>query len=386
MRILTYFFSIAISTIMLIGCQAVNHERDYLINIREIPPKMKEAATISSTLNSYRFVKLETTEESIMSDVWKIIKYNNKFYISTFFNNKFFVFDNNGKFITKMFRVGSGPGEYISLQDFDVIGNIIVILDGKQVKLYTNDKEMKFIKSIDLDFMPWNIKCISETKFCIYASKQDDVFYIIDNNGKILNSGFPANQATRILKARPFTKIDNENFIVKYGLSNDLVCYNNSHNRFYNLTIFPKGFIIDAEQDDEYTKRYADGYLSHLTILTADDINSTTNKLLVPVYNGIDYKTCYVADSNSGDILHFINGNTKDDITYRNNILVVLYCNNAVSDDSFISYISPYTILETILENNSHKGEANYDRLVEEFGNGKLKENDNPVLVELKFK
>jgi len=86
---------------------------------------------LSDSLNikELKYIPLETRSECLMSSVRKILVLENKIYIlDNDVANSIFVFSLEGKFIYKINKQGKGPGEYLSLTDFDVdnLGNIFV--------------------------------------------------------------------------------------------------------------------------------------------------------------------------------------------------------------------------------------------------------------------
>lgn len=83
----------------------------------------------SLKIEELKYIPLETRSECLMSSIRKILVKDNKIYIlDNDVANSIFVFSLEGKFIYKINKPGKGPGEYVSLSDFDVdnFGNIFV--------------------------------------------------------------------------------------------------------------------------------------------------------------------------------------------------------------------------------------------------------------------
>lgn len=83
----------------------------------------------SLIIKELKYIPLETRDECLMSSVQKILVVDNKIYIlDNDVANSIFVFSIEGKFIYKINKQGKGPGEYLSVTDFDVdnFGNIFV--------------------------------------------------------------------------------------------------------------------------------------------------------------------------------------------------------------------------------------------------------------------
>lgn len=91
---------------------------------------------LSEVLFSHALVPLETTEESLVGEVMKIVKENEMYYLACDWKN-ILMFDGDGKYRSQIDRVGPGPGEYRHVVDFDVLGERIAVLDADKVYFYT---------------------------------------------------------------------------------------------------------------------------------------------------------------------------------------------------------------------------------------------------------
>lgn len=63
-------------------------------------------------------IPLETNDSSLINDMTKIIHRNNQFYILDRVTKRIVVFDDNGKFLEEINKLGVGPGEYTEIVDF----------------------------------------------------------------------------------------------------------------------------------------------------------------------------------------------------------------------------------------------------------------------------
>ena len=102
------------------------------------------SVTESDYQYSYHFIPLETKEESLLSKIFCIKRYNNYLYIHSLFNKSVMIFSDSGKFIKKI-PIGRGPGEimdplYITI---DEQNKQLEILDFfRQIKKYTDRKSV----------------------------------------------------------------------------------------------------------------------------------------------------------------------------------------------------------------------------------------------------
>ena len=83
-------------------------------------------------------VFLETTSESALSMISKVVLWNGRIFVSDNRYDKICVFDTAGKFLWDIRRVGRGPGEYIGMTDF------VIDPDREELIIYA-DKPYKLI-------------------------------------------------------------------------------------------------------------------------------------------------------------------------------------------------------------------------------------------------
>lgn len=100
-------------------------------------------ASFADFFSSRRLVTLETNKESLIGDIDRLSVYNHRFYILDRQTNSILIFDDNGKFRTKIHNIGQGPGEYIGLMDF--------ALDKKNQQLIVHSHRPYRIIYYDLD-------------------------------------------------------------------------------------------------------------------------------------------------------------------------------------------------------------------------------------------
>jgi hypothetical protein len=145
--------------VLIVSCSEKKQEKNasYTFDLKKV-----ESGTVSKAkikVKEIRYIPLETTKESLIGYPSKILYRQNKFYILDNDSKSLFIFDSNGKFLSKIQKLGKGPGEYISNSDFDVDNNgNVYIWDISVHKLikYSSDmvtfKEYKFSEYVFLNF------------------------------------------------------------------------------------------------------------------------------------------------------------------------------------------------------------------------------------------
>ncbi len=143
----------------------------------EIDIDYKKELDIKESLTSYFFkhrkiVQLQTTEKSLISNINRIIIFNNRYYIFDHKSKSICIFDSKGKFIKRIKRVGKGPGEYIQITDFTIKPDkrqIILLCDIPNSFIFL-DLDGNFIKQINKKEYDQYI-CADSTSIYLATSK-----------------------------------------------------------------------------------------------------------------------------------------------------------------------------------------------------------------------
>lgn len=107
---------------------------------------------LSDIAEEIRYVKLETSPESLIGKIDKFIIYKKRIYImDEMRGGSLYCFDINGKFIFRIEKTGKGPGEYLALHNFtiDTFENQITIVDQLSSKLLRYSLDGEYIDEIN---------------------------------------------------------------------------------------------------------------------------------------------------------------------------------------------------------------------------------------------
>ncbi len=148
-----------------------------------------ERINLSSIAEDVKYVQLETIDEAFISEIGKLILTSNHLIIADRTNmatERLLVFNLNGKFITLIQKVGRGPGEYVSISDFDYdpINKCITVLDSYQKKVIQYSIDGLFIREVLLDFSPYNLAFIQQNNYIFSSPLQ---LVNPDSNGNLKN-------------------------------------------------------------------------------------------------------------------------------------------------------------------------------------------------------
>jgi hypothetical protein len=91
---------------------------------------LKQKNILNEHINECCFVKLQTDENCLMNGIVKMDFDDNKIFIKDI-NTKIFVFDENGNFLNRIGKIGPGPDEQLSIDNFclDKINKTVNVFD-----------------------------------------------------------------------------------------------------------------------------------------------------------------------------------------------------------------------------------------------------------------
>ena len=121
-----------------------------------------------------KYIKLETNDSSVLGIVRKIYHEKGLFYISDN-NNVCKIFDDNGKYIRTINRIGRGPEEYLDITDIYVdaeSGNLMIMDTRGVITEYTSaGRFIRKIESPDNEFSYISFALLKKNLFAISACK-----------------------------------------------------------------------------------------------------------------------------------------------------------------------------------------------------------------------
>lgn len=141
------------STITLIA------ETDSLIRVNFNPFLKRQNFDFGSLIKEIKLIPLETTDESLVDDIYKIIISDSNIYIMDNFKGRgIIIFDKDGKFI-KRIPNGPGPGELVRLYDiaYDTKSNELVAYQHSFLLFYTSKGEYIRHKKLPFAFKNFTV-------------------------------------------------------------------------------------------------------------------------------------------------------------------------------------------------------------------------------------
>lgn len=116
--------------------------------------------------SEFFILPLETTDSCLIGNIENITYANDLYYILDN-NSIIYIFNPEGKFVSKLNKIGRASDEYINIRDFAVMGENIWTYDGMTFKLSCFDKNLNKVEDIQTNTV---IKTIGRVGKSIYAA------------------------------------------------------------------------------------------------------------------------------------------------------------------------------------------------------------------------
>jgi hypothetical protein len=129
-----------------------------------------------SFIADYDTIRLEVTNEALIDEIAKMKIMNGRFFILNVSSSSVFLFNEKGKFISKISDTGQGPNEYIRITGFEVdpVHNKILISDNFSKKLFVYNEDGQQERVIPLGFNREHIASDGADGFINFFSSDND--------------------------------------------------------------------------------------------------------------------------------------------------------------------------------------------------------------------
>lgn len=198
------YIALITALFLLAGCQSIekNKKADELPeNIKyTISLKTNETNVIKDVnvlFENYRIVPLKLNDSLLVSNIDKVIYYQDKFYILDEKFSSLYCFNRNGVFEQKYGAIGLGPKEFKGISDFEIDKKnkrIVLFSNEDQSLIYYRIEDASFLKKVRIGVFG-SYLAIQENNFLIYSDyRSHNLLYnvlLLDSTGTILKKYFP---------------------------------------------------------------------------------------------------------------------------------------------------------------------------------------------------
>ncbi len=292
----------------------------------------------------YKLTPLEYSEKSMVGILNKIIKREGVYYVMSgdyAGGKEVLVFDREGRYLSKLSRLGRGPGEYLSIGDFEVHPN------GGRTELWicSRDKMMiydcenwQLIREMTFPFMINKFKRFPDNTLLLMTGQSDESLTLVDQQGKILNTYL--SKSVPFLSMRPVQFIPYEDRVLfPLGVSNDFVSYDWRKKEFGRGQFVRNNNMLSANQLSDLYQEWGEDYPIELKNKTyVGNVRYYNEKLFLTFYDAGDrYLLVYNDDSRTIQCCMFSpKSKVPNNINGTNNLNFISYMIYGDSDDSLL--------------------------------------------------
>lgn len=234
MKKLFYFY--LIPCVLLSGCHSKATDSQTQAQVVDFDNVQKSDFEI----NNLKYIPLETTDHSLLENVYKVLFRNDKYYIlSKNAKSGVYIFDKEGHFLSAINKQGEAPDEYIELMDMDVDEKgYVYIADNARMNILKYDPtNSKLCETIRVGERFFEFACLGEGSFLLC-----DVFDAYTQKTKLAYWDSSTQTIVPILKKRDWSV--NEMKIVRCSKH---FLYRSGDQIYYNDRFTPDIYTISAE-------------------------------------------------------------------------------------------------------------------------------------------
>jgi hypothetical protein len=219
----------------------LNAVTDSVTKINLNPFLKEQDFDFGSLVEEVKLVLLETTDESLLDDIYKVLVTDSHIYIhDSYKRGGIVVFDRNGKFIRRIPN-GGGPGELSRLYDiaFDPESNELVVYQHSFLLFFT--AEGQYIRKMRSPFAFYNFTVIPNGYVFKKNSSQENIhlellndyeLYITDKNFKLQSVSLLAYPEGDVLVGHHYLYNNNNTIKVTQGYNDTIYQYIQETNCF----------------------------------------------------------------------------------------------------------------------------------------------------------
>lgn len=370
--------NILVLILIFISCDKTPSTINSIVDDTNIEVKSSELS-LSSIVKIKKIIPLETNSASLLGNIEKIMKRNNKYYIKSK-NRSLAIFDLTGKYVNSIGSLGVGPDEYPALLDFDTDSEFIYILTTNKIQVYS--QQGNFIKFIPLSLNVSGFRVVND-KILLFVLGDSYVVHLIDFEGKTIDKRLKRTQPLRLTKSIPFVRYGSDYFLFPQGHANNILAFNIIKERFENLKYLSSLNNMSAEEEanmNEPKLANNKGYSQNKR-----SFDGLTSSITQTIFGSIerDEVVLWVKDISQNQVNAYLFASLNDDLTFTSSDFLVK--ENTDGGDVFLSYLMPYSIAEGLGKNQMFSDNKNYKTLQLMLDSISVEES-NPVIIEYVFK
>lgn len=202
---------------LVVLCLLISCGREDDASYVEYSLKLESSLALEDFIEDVKYIELELTPESFLSEVDRLAVDSNYYYIQS--REEIFVFDKLGKYISKVDRKGRSAIEYISITDYDVHNGSVYVLSNSQRKVLVYNRDGRCENTIDLNDWYHNIS-VNEAGILLYSERANSQEYDVlklDFDGKVVAEYIPYRaKSGSMYGVSPFMKQSDNSYFLSF--------------------------------------------------------------------------------------------------------------------------------------------------------------------------
>lgn len=234
-------------------------------NLKSFSPSGNKIKLSELLTDSCRLIPLETTDDSLLGKIYKIKKHNNTYYLLS--DDRWILrFDENGKFISSLNCLGSGPEEYTYIGDFDVYTvdgrDEIWLCDYDHIKIY-DAEHLTYLQSIHYPFVINKFKRIDVSHILLLTGQNKQMLTLSNEEGKVISVFLEKEIAYIVWRPVQFRQYSSQ-LIFQLGMANSYVSFDLEKKNFHRgILCNCQELLSDKELLDLFIQ-YGQDYIWHI--------------------------------------------------------------------------------------------------------------------------
>ena len=263
------------------------------------------------------------------------------------------------------------------MADFDIADDRIIVLSHHKIVVYTLDGA--HVSSTPFDFNGLNIKVVGDN-YLLRSNKESFLRTIDLRSGKTGSLQVDMQQNMRLGRKNCFLPFD-RGVLIQQGHSNIFSYYSaDAPTEISEIALLPDPDLLTSKQEDRMLKENASP--SEKMIL---DMAASPIQYYCAVGNPETKEVgLHILDMKNRCVAHSLSTETTDNLSYIGIDKFLQYISLGSSPDGFLTYLRPAELREAI-RRHGDDGTQHY-RWMREHILDRIRDDDNPVLVEFRFK
>ncbi len=202
-----------LTAVLLLLCACKRAPKQFVLIDREVKLETNVSSLDEIFGNRYKLTPLEFSESSMIGNINKIVKREGRYYVmhgGHITGTEILVFDSEGNYLSRLSRVGRGPGEYPEIYDFEVHRNgdktELWICSLRKFMIY-DCADWSLIDEISFPFTVTKFRRLPDGTILTMTGQNEEDLTLIDRQGNILStylSTSPALTGLRPIQFVPF--------------------------------------------------------------------------------------------------------------------------------------------------------------------------------------